>query len=153
MASEIFPVIEAMFTGQTLAEDAKPPMYVIHRFLASDPRYAVLAMELQKDVRDPAMMFRVWQLAVGRQSGAPRGLSYVGPRKQAEAEELVRRLMQHFNCSRTQAEDMMATLAARDRVEAACRDFGIETKASKAAAPKDMRKPATPQKPRTRKPK
>lgn len=88
--SDLFQALDGLWTKRKPSR--RPPIYIMHRFLASDPDLAVAARHLQRDIRDDEMKYRVWQGLLPKGRGAPR-LSYTAPKKGPEAEELVQVMM------------------------------------------------------------
>lgn len=120
---DINTALDAIFDGVPL--ERPPAPFILHRFLASDRDFCAVARDLQLDVRDPAMVFRVWQLAL-RGVGKPK-LFYTGPKKQKGADDLTLRLMEYYNCGREQAEEYVVILTAGGGYASACTEFGVET--------------------------
>lgn len=87
---DLFDALDALFTKAPMTDP--PPPFLMHRFLASDPDFAVAAKYLQKDLSDPAMVIETWRGLLRRGRGAPR-LHYVAPKKGPAADELTERMM------------------------------------------------------------
>lgn len=131
MADDLFGQLDSLFSKVPIENPASP--FILHRFLASDPDFAQAAAEIQKFVREPAMVQAVWQAALPRQSRSPK-LQYTGPRKGKGANELVQRLMSTHAYSRAEAEEMVALVTEQGRLPEACREYGVELAALEKGA-------------------
>lgn len=140
-AVDVFEALGALFADRPL--DQVPQPFIMHRFLASDPKYAVIAKHVQMTTNDPQMVYELWRSIVG---GTRMGrFTYVGPKTQAGAEGLTLAIMQHASKSREEAEDIVQLLDGAGKLPLAMGFFGIETEADKKAA-KPKRKTATKKK-------
>jgi hypothetical protein len=101
-------------------------MFVMHRFLASDPAYAQAARELQRDLNEPTMTFRVWQGLLPRERGAPKSLVYTAPKRAPEVEELVGHVMRVENVRRAVAENVVVLIEVAGGLAAARAHYGVE---------------------------
>lgn len=126
--TDLFTWLDGLWTKQT--PEGVPPVYMMHRFLASDPQFATVARELQQHVREPGIVFRTWQALLPRGSGAPR-LSYIAAKKGAAAEELVTRMVAVLAERRSVVESMLRIAETAGRAAALYREFGVQ--APKAA--------------------
>jgi len=112
-STDLFGWLDALFTKTR--PEGSPPTFMMHRFLASDRDFAPVARALQMEVREPDLVFGVWQALLPEGSGAPR-LAYVVPKKGAEEEALITRMRTVLSESRTTCEKMfeIAKLAGRE---------------------------------------
>ena len=115
--------LPALWTKARL--EGKAPIFIMHRFLASEPDLAVVSKELQHDFKEPAIMFRVWQGLLPRARSAPR-LSYVAPKRTPDAELLVQKIMEVEHVRRDVAEAALEVLTMDDKVVAAQQYYGID---------------------------
>lgn len=103
-----------------------PPIFLIHRFLASDRDLAQAARVIQRDIRDPHMAFRVWQgLLPKSKGGAPR-FKYVAPKKGPAAEALVVKMMEKTRERRAVVEDMIALVEMQGKLLHLYAFYGLE---------------------------
>jgi len=125
VADDLFGVwLPALWTKKRPA--GTPPLFIMHRFLSSDPVYAQAARELNRIRRaDPKIMFRVWQGLLPVDIGAPR-LYYPAAKKPPEAEELTKRMMAVLSENRAYAEEMQAIVAALGKERDLYLEFGVE---------------------------
>lgn len=125
MPVDLFVALDALWTKAPM--ENLPPLYILHRFLASEPDLAIAARELQRDLRrgDPDITFRVWQGLLPKERGAPR-LSYVAPKKPPAVEQLTLRMMEVLKESRTTVEAMQTTIIWAHREQELYAEFGVE---------------------------
>jgi hypothetical protein len=123
VAADLFVWLDALWTKARL--EGTPPLYVIHRFLASERDYAPAARILARDVKEPALVFCTWQGLLPVDRGAPR-LSYPAPKKPPEAEALTVRMMAVYGMNRLEAEDAQSFVAAAGRPLDLYRELGVE---------------------------
>jgi len=121
--SDLFAWTDALFSKARL--DGTPPVYVMHRFLASDRLYASVARWLGQRVREPDLVVGCWYGLLPKQHGAPR-LSYPAAKKPPAAELLVQRVMAVGAHRRETAEQMIAIVEKAGRLDALYTEFGIE---------------------------
>ncbi len=123
-----------------------PPVFMLHRFLASDQTLAGAARILQQEVRRlPDLTFGIWQALVPKATRAPR-LAYVAAKKPKAAEELTTRMMSVLGESRRVVEDMEKIINLEGRLLELYTYFGVE-------CPKELKpKGATPLKRGKKKP-
>jgi len=140
MSEGLFSWIDALYTKRQ--PEGAPPMFLMHRFLASDRDLAIAARYLQIDLKrtDARIVFRVWQGLLPKAQAAPR-LSYVAPKKLVAAERLTIRMGQVLGERRVVVEEIQALIALTGRSEELYFHFGIEPPTTK----KETAKPrATP---------
>lgn len=125
MADDLFAWMDALYSKTRL--DGTPPMYMIHRFLASDQACASAARYLQLQVRDADLLFRVWQGLLPKGKAAPR-FSYSAPKKAPAAEELVLRIMAVEHERRAVAEQILELLHLAGKLDEAYQYYGVEKK-------------------------
>lgn len=124
MADDLFDTwLPALWTKAR--PEGRPPIFMMHRFLASDPDFAEAARVLQRDLRDPDITFVVWQGLLPRAPGAPR-LQYVAPRKPPAEEALVARIMAVEHWRRDVAEAAVEVARAAGRLHDAHAHYGVE---------------------------
>lgn len=123
MADDLFVWLDAIWNKR------KPqgtfPARIAHRFLASDPDMAMLARELQLEVREPELMFRIWQGSLPRGGRAPR-LAYVAAKKGPAEEELITRIKAVMSESRETVEQMVEIVKQAGRVNELYWEYGVE---------------------------
>jgi hypothetical protein len=122
-AVDVFGWLAALWTKER--PTGTPPVFMMHRFLASDRLLANAARATQL-LRDPDLIFGTWQALLPRdRRGAPR-LAYIAPKKSPAAEELVTRMQRTLAQSRRDVEDILeiVTLLGQD-AELYC-EYGIE---------------------------
>lgn len=119
----LFNYMDALFTKERI--EGKPPTYMMHRFLVSDRVYAPVARLLQRDVREPELVFGVWVALLPKDRGAPR-LPYAAPKKPPAEEELVTRMCAVLHESRVNVEAMLSLLEAAGKLADTYREFGVE---------------------------
>lgn len=125
---DLFENLDALFTKKKL--DGSPPFFIMHRFLASDPDFAIAARYLQRDVREPKMLLRTWQGILPRGKGAPR-LSYVAPKKGPPAEALVTTMVRVLSERREVVEEIVAMFELQGKTVELYEYFGIEPEKAK----------------------
>lgn len=123
MTDDLFQWLDALYTKEP--RDGTPPMYVMHRFMASDRDYVEACRELGRDLREPDLIFHTWRglLPVGK--GAPR-FSYVAPKKPPAEEALVQRLMRVEGERRSVCEQMVEVFRLAERLDEAYHYYGVE---------------------------
>jgi len=124
---DLFQALDALWTKKPLNGDPPGP-FIMHRFLASDPDFAIAARYLQKDLREPGMTFQTWRGLLPRGRGAPR-LSYVGPKKKPAEEELVGEMMRRLPERRAVVEEILELYQAAGRASELYVSFGVEVPA------------------------
>lgn len=138
-AHDLFTWLDALWNKQQL--EGTFPVYVAHRFLASDRNLALFARALGRQVAEPALVFRTWQGLLPSGGGAPR-LKYPAPKKPPQAEALVLRMMVVRCQGRAVVEELYGVAETMGLLAALYREYGVE--------PPDAPKDASP---RNRKPK
>lgn len=122
---DLFVWINALYTKEK--PEGTPPIYVMHRFLASDRDLAPAARYLQQDIRkDPGLVFATWQALLPRGGAAPRGLTYIAAKKPPEAEDLTERMMQVLGERRSVVEQMQELFALAGQSKELHHHFGFE---------------------------
>ena len=121
--TDLFGWINALFTKER--PEGTPPTFMMHRFLASDKAYAPFCRELQQRVKDPLLVFGIWQAVLPKDSKAPR-LSYVVPKKGPAEEALVERMKSVLSESRITCERMLAIIQLAGREKELYAEFGIK---------------------------
>ena len=132
MAIDLFTWIDALWSKKT--PQGTPPLFMMHRFLASDQDLAIAARYLQQDLRqEPHIMFRTWQGLLPKGRGAPR-LSYVVPKKPPTAEELTLKMMRVLGERRSVAEGMQQIVELAGRTRELYLYYGVEPPSATAVA-------------------
>jgi len=126
--TDLFDWLNALYTKKR--PEGTPPIFVMHRFLASERDLAPAAREIQLVHHDPAMAFAVWQGLLPRGSGAPR-LSYAAAKKPPAAEALIMRMVQVTGERRAVVEQMYDLLTLAGREADLYPYFGLEVSASR----------------------
>lgn len=121
--TDLFGWLNAMFTKARPA--GTPPTYMMHRFLASDRDLAPAARWLQLQVREPDLVFRVWQGLLPKERGAPR-FQYVAAKKPPKEEALVTRLCSVLAESRRTVEAMLEVVKAAGQLSELYDELGME---------------------------
>lgn len=124
--TDLFGWLNALFTKES--PEGTPPTFMMHRFLASERDFAPVARALQYEVRDPALVFGVWQAMLPHDRSAPR-LSYVWPKKGADEEELVGRMKSVLSESRPTCEAMLSIIQLAGREKELYEEFGLKVPA------------------------
>lgn len=123
MASDLFDAIDALFKKEKL--ERFPPFFIMHRFLASNPQYAIAARYFQREFRDQDMLFAVWQGILPKANGAPR-LNYVAPKKEPPAEKLVAVMVEKLHERRHVVEEMIELFEMQGREKELYQFFGVD---------------------------
>lgn len=122
-APDLFTWIDALYTKA--APEGTPPVFMMHRFLASDPDLAQAARTIQVEIRDPALAFKLWQGLLPTGRGAPR-FSYCAPKKAPTAEELTERMISVLGERRPVVEQMQELVRAAGRLLDLYHYFGVK---------------------------
>lgn len=120
--TDLFGWLNALWTKHR--PEGTPPTFMMHRFLASERDFASVARTLQVEVRDPAMVFGIWQALLPDGRSAPR-LQYVWPKKAAEEEDLVGRMRSVLSESRLTCERMLTIIQLAGREKDLYAEFGL----------------------------
>jgi hypothetical protein len=135
--TDLFTWLDAVWSKKR--PEGIPPVFMLHRFLASDQMLAEAARTLQQDIRRlPDLTFGIWQALVPKATRAPR-LAYVAAKKAKAAEELTTRMMSVLGESRRVVEDMHAIIYLEGRLLELYTYFGVECPAE--LKPKDTSPP------------
>jgi len=129
---DLFQWLDALYTKAAL--EGTPPVFMMHRFLASDRDLASAARYIQLEIRDPEIAFRTWQGLLPEGRGAPR-LSYVAAKKPPEAEALTVRMIQVLGERRRVVEQMQELMAAAGHERDLYFYFGVEPPERTTPAP------------------
>lgn len=106
---DLFTWLDALWNKKR--PEGTPPIYIMHRFLASEQIFAGMARHLQSDLRrEPTLVFGTWQALLPTQKRAPR-LQYVAAKKPKAAEELTERMMDVLGERREVVENMQEVAA------------------------------------------
>lgn len=120
---DLFTWLDALWNKQT--PEGTPPIFLMHRFLASDQVLAPACRELQREFkREPHLTFHVWKGLLPKGRGAPR-LAYVVAKKPPAAEELTERMMAHLGERRYVVEEIQSILKQAGRLDALYEEYGI----------------------------
>jgi len=104
--TDLFTWLDALWNKKR--PPGMPPIYIMHRFLASEQTLAHAARFLQSDLRrEPDLVMGTWQALLPQQQRAPR-LAYVVAKKPPEAEELTQKMMEVLGERREVVEEMQA---------------------------------------------
>lgn len=120
---DLFGWIGALFSKKK--HNGTPPTFMIHRFLASDRELANACRVLQRDVREPDLVFSVWQGLLPELDRTPR-FAYVAPKKPPAEEALVARMKTVLAESRQHVEEMISVVTLTGRVHELYAEFGID---------------------------
>lgn len=142
-ADDLFTWLDALWNKQH--PEGTFPVFIAHRFLASNRDLANAARILSKDVRDPAMVFATWQGLLPEDRGAPR-LTYPAAKKRPAAEQLTLRMMATLGMRRQVAEEMQALLAETGRLEELYVEMGVVSPNAETDADDSDEKPRRKQK-------
>lgn len=122
--TNLFTWIDALWDKSR--PEGTPPIYMMHRFLASDKDLAIAARYLQQDIRRlPDIVFRIWQGMLPKGKAAPR-FSYVAPKKPPEEDALVKRMMSVLGERRAVVEEMLSLAECAGSVMELYKHFGVE---------------------------
>lgn len=135
MAADLFVWLGALYTKEK--PEGTPPIFLMHRFMASDRTLAIAARCLQTDLKraEPAITFAVWQALLPR-GRAPR-FAYIAPKKLPAAEALTKRMEQVLGERRVVVEEMQSIITQAGRESELYIHFGIEPPGTrKQTAPK-----------------
>ena len=122
-ANDLFTWLDALWTKRI--PEGTPPTYMMHRFLAAEKDFAPFCRELQTRVREPHLVFRIWQGLLPKGGGAPR-LQYVAPKKPPQEEQLVARMRQVEGVRRVIVEEMIAIVKLAGKEKALYKEYGVE---------------------------
>lgn len=122
-AEDLFSWLDAIWTKRV--PEGTPPTYMMHRFLAAEKDFAPVARELQTRVREPWLVFRIWQGLLPKGRSAPR-LQYVAPKKPPQEEQLVARIRQVEGVRRRVVEEMIEIVKLAGRERALYKEYGVE---------------------------
>lgn len=125
MADDLFRFIDCLWTKET--PGGNPPVFMIHRFLASDRDLAEATRVIQREVREPAIAFRTWQGLLPRARSAPR-FSYVAAKRPPAEEALVARVMAVERLRRGAAEEAVELVRQVGKLEDLYNYYGVEVK-------------------------
>lgn len=121
---DLFDHIDGIFQGKD-PHPSRPPFFVLHRFLASDRHYAMVAGDLQRRISDEDHLYEIWRAATPEQERSPR-LSYPAPGSPDAAGDLVGRLMETMTLSRIEAEEAVQLIEMAGETEAVRAHLGVE---------------------------
>lgn len=121
--SDIFVALKHLFRHEKI--DDPPYPLVLHRFLSSDPDYAQVAKELQREVYDPNRVFEIWRAAVPK-STKPPYLHYPAPGKPGTPETVVLEIERREYMNRPEAEEALALLEMMGLGEEVREYYGID---------------------------
>ena len=121
--NDLFLWIDALWNKKQL--EGTFPAYVAHRFLASDRDMAQYARELQLRVREPNLIFKIWQGVLPKGRGAPK-LQYVAAKKPPAAEALIAKIQQVNSERRDVVEAMVGIVAESGLLSDLYWEYGIE---------------------------
>lgn len=102
-----------------------PPVFVLHRFLASDPDYSQVWRYYARLIRDNHMCLQFWRAILPKQGKAPF-LKYVAPKKLESPEALIRRYMEVFGLNRLEAEEAVEIIEMAGEKENLANYLGVE---------------------------
>lgn len=128
---DLFDWIDAIWNKSQPA--GRPPVtergaFLAHAFLAADPDGARLARELQHEVRDAEMIFKIWQGYMPRGARCPRWVEYVKLKKPPAAEKAILKVMAVYAVRREVAEQMYDIVQRAGRLKALHADLGMKPK-------------------------
>jgi len=123
MADDLFGWLDSLWTKKQ--PTGTPPIYVMHRFLASDRHLANAARVLRQEVREPDLIAHTWRGLLPKGPRAPR-LTYVAAKKAPAAEELTTRMMANLGVRRAVAEEMQQVVELRGELADLYRCYGVK---------------------------
>jgi hypothetical protein len=146
MAEDLFVYLDSLWNKER--PEGSPPIFVMHRFLASDRMFAPYARVLQRDISDSKMSAHTWRGMLPMSRKAPR-LAYGAPKKKPAAEALVARMMEVRKVRREQAEAELDMVESVGRLLDLYVEHGVEPPAGlltgggkkKATKPKAKKQP------------
>ncbi len=122
--TDLFTWLDAVWSKKR--PEGIPPVFMLHRFLASDQMLAEAARTLQQDLRRlPTLTFGIWQALVPKATRAPR-LAYVAAKKPKTAEELTMRMMSVLGENRQVVEGMQTIIELEGCLRELYTYFGVE---------------------------
>lgn len=127
MAEDLFHQMDTLFRNKT--PEGAVHVFVLHRFLASDPTFAPVAKEFSQ-IWDDSMVVEMWRTCLPRSTKAPR-LRYPAPKKLAASSELVTKLAAIENCTLLEAEEAVLMFDQMKLHTAALTYYGIEEEKKK----------------------
>jgi hypothetical protein len=120
--TDVFGWLDALWNKQH--PPGTPPVYMMHRFLASDVEFAQVARELALTIREAELVFGVWQALLPQAAKAPR-LAYAAAKKPPAAEALVARLQVVLCAGRAEAEAAVAMVRSAGQLAALYAECGL----------------------------
>lgn len=125
MATDLFTWLDVLWQ-KSPTPDGTPPVFMIHRFLASERVYAAAARVLQQDLRrEPDLLFHTWKGLLPQGRSAPR-LQYVAAKKPPAAEALTERMVQVLAERREVVEEIQELYTAMGKMKSLYYTFGVE---------------------------
>jgi len=124
MAEDVFAWLDACWSKRR--PSGTPPTYMMHCFLASDPDLAMAARTLQREIREPDLVFSIWQAELPKGKAAPRSLRYVKAKKPPAAEKLVVAMQRVLAERREVVETMIEIVTDAGRVDELYTEYGVE---------------------------
>lgn len=122
MPTDIFSQIGQLFRNQT--PDGDVQVFVLHRFLASDPTFAPFAKELAP-FYDDKMIVEIWRSSLPFLAKAPY-LKYPAPKKVPAPDDLVRKVADVHCYTYGEAEEVVDLLHKMGRLDEAIAFYGVE---------------------------
>jgi hypothetical protein len=130
MASpDIFTQINQLFRKEEVEGDLY--VFLLHRFLASDPTYAVVAKELAT-IYDDKMVTEIWKASLPKMAKAPY-FKYAAPKKPAAVNELVKKIADIEGYTLVEAEEAYQVLGRLMIPMDIFAHYGIEMPKEKAS--------------------
>lgn len=103
----MFDEIAKLYQKTTVECELPPaPMFIVHRFFASDADYCQVWRYYARFIRDEHMCMQFWRAILPTLRKAPF-LKYAAPKKLKAPEELLQRYMEVMGYNRMQAEEAM----------------------------------------------
>ncbi len=126
-SADIFKQMDQLFRNQT--PEGEIHTFALHRFLASDPAFAPIAMELSR-IWDDKMVVEIWRTALPRSAKAPF-FKYAGPRKAPAPADIVRKIADVEGYTLAEAEEVFLLLEVAGRADEVFAYYGIDASKDK----------------------
>lgn len=118
----LFQAIDCLYTKKEIPEP--PSDFMLHRFLASDPRLAPIAQDLNIKSRDRHRVWKIWKDALPKKKKAPF-FKYPAPKKKASDELLERYCFVH-KVNLSTAESEISIIELLGKLDELKQELGVE---------------------------
>lgn len=124
---DLFEFIGRAFNKQPIGPDVKPPVFMMHRFLASDQMFAPYAAQVSRYFSDPWLAYGWWVTALPRQGNAPR-FRYPTAKSTAKGatDPLVEALQLRYHMNRDAAMEAASIINLAGLQEDAAAHLGVQ---------------------------